>query len=407
MNITSKLFASLILLLLITVYPSSVQAQTGGIDPTQLNGADINVIGTAVPLLRATPDARAGGMGELGLATSADATALFWNAAKLPFNEKPSGFSMTYTPWLRQLGVDDIFLSNLTGFFKMDNDQALAASLRYFSFGSIQFTDINGAPLNIYKPNEFYIDVGYSRKLAPNFSTGLVLKYIYSDLAKGQQSNGNLIRAGQSVAADLSFFLSNPMSIGASSTWDVGLNLSNIGAKISYTDDSSENTKDFIPTNLGLGTALNVDVDGYNAITFGIDINKLLVPTPLEDGSHRSIATIPGMLGSFGDAQGSDNISPGAEEFSELMWSLGFEYWYNKLFAIRTGYFHEAATKGNRKYFTAGIGLKYQVFGINVSYLIPAVNLRTHPLANTLRFSLLFDFEAITPDASNEPPKNL
>jgi len=405
MNILNKLSILLILLLMITLSSDSAYSQTGP-DPSPLTGADINVIGTAVPLLRATPDARAGGMGELGLATKADATALFWNAAKLPFNTKPSGFSVTYTPWLRQLGVDDIFLSNVTGFFKMDNDQALAASLRYFSFGSIQFTDINGNNLNSYKPNEFYIDLGYSRKLSTNFSTGLVLKYIYSDLAKGQQSNGNLIRAGQSVAADLSFFLSNPMSIGNSATWDVGLNLSNIGAKISYTDDSAENTKDFIPTNLGLGTALNVDVDGYNAITVGLDVNKLLVPTPLDDGSHREIATIPGMLGSFGDAPGSENISPGAEELSELMYSLGLEYWYNSLFAVRAGYFHESKNKGNRKYFTAGVGIKYQVFGINVSYLIPAVNLRTHPLANTLRFSLLFDFEAIAPDASNEP-KNL
>lgn len=402
MNYSSKLAYLLILTVIcFCIAPQSASAQT--IDPTQLNGADINVIGTAVPLLRATPDARAGGMGELGLATSADATALFWNAAKLPYNEKSSGFSVTYTPWLRQLGVDDIFLSNLTGFFKMDDNQALAASLRYFSFGSIQFTDAQGNNLNLYKPNEFYIDLGYSRKLAPRFSTALVLKYIYSDLAKGQQTNGNLIRAGQSVAADLSFYLTNPVSIGNSATWDVGLNLSNIGAKISYTDDSSENTKDFIPTNLGIGTAVNIDVDGYNSLTFGLDLNKLLVPTPIDDGSHRELATIPGMLGSFGDAPGSENISPGAEEFSEIMYSLGIEYWYNKLFALRAGYFHEAANKGNRKYFTAGVGLKYQVFGINVSYLIPAVNLQTHPLANTLRFSLLFDFAAIAPDSGTEP----
>lgn len=351
---------------------------------TQLNGADVNTIFTAVPFLRIGPDARSGAMGDLGIALSPDANAIYWNTAKLPFSENQLGVSATYTPWLREL-VSDIFLATLSSYYKVDDQQAIAASLRYFSLGNIQFTDASGNFLQNFTPNEYTGNIGYSRKLADNFSMGLNLSYIYSNLAKGQTLNGAEIKAGQAAAGDVSFFYTKP--VNKSDILNVGLTISNIGSKITYTQSAT--TKDFIPTNLGLGTGYTWVFDEFNKLTVAGEINKLLVPTPDSAGTFRTKSVPEGVFGSFGDAPGGFN-----EEMRELMYSAGVEYYYKNLFAIRGGYFNEHATKGNRKYLTAGLGIKYNIFGLNFSYLIPTSN-QKNPLDNTLRFSLMFDFASV------------
>lgn len=378
-----KAFFALIAILALHINSSQAQISTCeqlGIPPEEC----LNVVSTAVPLLRATSEARSGAMGDVGLAISPDANSIYWNAAKLAFNKVNTGVSVSFSPWLRQLGITDIYLSNLSGYFKPDDMSAIAASLRYFSFGNITFTDFTGAVQGDYKPNEFYIDFAYSRKLSTNFGTGLTLKYIHSDLAQGMV-NGSELKVGQAVAADLSFFYTNDIAVGGTDTkFNLGLAITNIGNKISYTDDDTD--RDFIPTNLGLGTAFDFNFDTYNTLTLAFDVNKLLVPTPISDGTHTDLDAIAGIFGSFGDAPDG-----GSEELRELMYSVGMEYWYNELFALRAGYFHEHATKGARQYFTMGAGIKYNIFGLNLSYLAPTTG-QNHPLARTLRFSLVFDF---------------
>ena len=379
-------------LLTVIFFSQNINAQ--GLSNCEVSGQQgdcLNVVSTAVPLLRATSDARSGAMGDVGLAISPDANSLYWNMAKLAFVEDPVGLSISISPWLRQLGINDIYLSNLSGYFKPDANSAIGGSLRYFSFGDITFTDVTGGILQTYRPNEFYLDFGYSRKLSNNFGIGLALKYVHSDLATGN-INGSNIKVGQSVAADISAYQTSYATIGGTDTkinW--GLAISNIGNKISYTDDDTQ--RDFIPTNLGLGTAWDFNFDDYNTLTLAVDVNKLLVPTPQEDGSHRDLAPIPGMLGSFSDAPDGDS------ELREFMYSIGLEYWYNDLFALRGGYFHEHAFKGARQYATVGFGVKYNIFGLNVSYLIPT-RAQNHPLARTLRFTLAFDFNDSTETSS-------
>jgi hypothetical protein len=367
------------LVILLVSATSIVQAQ----DPT------INVVTSAVPFLRISPDARSGGMGDVGIATTPDANAAFWNLAKTPFNTSKGGISVTYTPWLKDLGLNDVYLASLSGFLKIDDDQAISSSLRYFSLGSIQFTDNLGNDLSSYRPREFAFDAGYSRKLSSNLSLGIALRYINSNLASGT-INGVAYKAGSSVAADLSLFHSG---IGASgSGLNYGVTLSNLGSKISYTSDA--NQKDFIPANLGLGIAYTKAIDPTNKITFGLDIHKLLVPTPPLVGdsaglvSYRSKGVVSSWFSSFGDATGGLS-----EELKEFQASLGAEYWYNNQFALRAGYFYENPTKGNRKYFTLGAGLKYSTYGLNFSYLLPSGSgVSRNPLSNTVRFSLVFDF---------------
>ena len=367
------------LVILLVSATSIVQAQ----DPT------INVVTSAVPFLRISPDARSGGMGDVGIATTPDANAAFWNLAKTPFNTSKGGISVTYTPWLKDLGLNDVYLASLSGFLKIDDDQAISSSLRYFSLGSIQFTDNLGNDLSSYRPREFAFDAGYSRKLSSNLSLGIALRYINSNLASGT-INGVAYKAGSSVAADLSLFHSG---IGTSgSGLNYGVTLSNLGSKISYTSDA--NQKDFIPANLGLGIAYTKAIDPTNKITFGLDIHKLLVPTPPIVGdsaglvSYRSKGVVSSWFSSFGDASGGFS-----EELKEFQASLGAEYWYNNQFALRAGYFYENPTKGNRKYFTLGAGLKYSTYGLNFSYLLPSGSgVSRNPLSNTVRFSLVFDF---------------
>jgi len=366
-------------------------AQTAGITRCEALGIPpdqcINVVSTAVPLLRATSDARSGAMGDVGIAISPDANALFWNNAKLAFIEDPVGVSISFSPWLRTLGITDIYLTNLSGYYKPDELQSISGSLRYFSFGSITFTDITGGTIIDYRPNEFYLDFGYSRKLSDVLSTGLTLKYVHSDLASITLSDGTDLKVGRAIAADISFYYTNYISLGSTDAkLSLGLVASNIGNKISYTDDNTD--KDFLPTNLGIGAAIDFDFDQYNKFTLAYDINKLMAPTPQDDDSQRDLPAISGIFASFGDASFQ-------EEMQEIMHSIGFEYWYDNIFALRAGYFHEHKLKGNRKYFTIGAGVKYNIFGLNISYLAPTTG-QHHPLARTIRFSLNFDFNDLS-----------
>ncbi len=367
-----------------------------------------NTVISAVPFLRIVSDARAGAMGDAGIATSADANAMHFNDSKLVFADKEIGISATYTPWLRALGLNDVYLAYLTGYTQLDEFQTIGVGLRYFSLGDIAFTDENGQPLGNGRPNEFEIKASYSRKLTDKLSAGIGLKYIYSNLASGQSVNGTDITAGTAFASDISFTYIAPVTLGSmDSELTMGLAFTNIGAKITYTNAAS-NERDFIPANLGFGVGLNMNINDYNSFAIVGEINKLMVPTPClsEPGSGecdtgenggtanngipdwKEQSSISGIFSSFGDAQGGFS-----EELREITYSFGMEYWYDKQFAVRAGYYGEHDTKGARNYATVGLGLKYNIFGLNFSYLVPLSNQR-NPLDNTLRFSLLFDFGA-------------
>ena len=352
----------------------------------------INVVTSAVPFLRISPDARAGGMGDIGVATTPDANSSFWNGAKLPFIETKGGLSLTYTPWLKDLGVGDVFLASLGGYYKLDDQSAISTSIRYFDLGDIQFTDFSGNYISTGKPTELAIDLGYSRKLSAKWGVGAALRYINSNLARGYASTGVEYKAGNTVAGDLSVYYNGTNDIGKG--WRFGAAFTNLGGKISYTSNALE--KDYIPANMGLGVSYTAAFDENNKILMGLDINKLLVPTPpMATGDsatdanalskYRNKGVVGSWFSSFGDA---DN------EFKEYQFSLGAEYNYSEQFFVRAGYFYEDKTKGNRQYFAAGVGLKFNVFGLNFSYLIPSGNgTNRNPLSNTLRFSLLFDFD--------------
>jgi len=344
----------------------------------------INVVTTAVPFLRISPDARAGGMGDLGVATSPDASAGFWNMGKVAFNESKGGIAATYTPWLKNL-VNDVYLASLSGYYKFSDDQALTVGLRYFSLGNIQFTDQNGNINGNGKPREFGIDAGYSRRLTSKLGLGVALRYINSDLASGAVSGSNTYKVGSSVAGDIGLYYDNKSEAGNGFTF--GATMTNLGAKISYTDNADQ--KDFIPANLGLGFTWNKAFDEQNKIMLGADFNKLLVPTldgnpptQADIDAYRKKGVAGSWFSSFSDFPGQANVS------------LGAEYWYNNQFAFRAGYFWEDKSRGNRRYFTAGLGLKYNIFGLNFSYLAPSGSgVTQNPLSNTLRFSVLFDLD--------------
>lgn len=351
------------------------------------NPDPINVVTTAVPFLRISPDARAGGMGDLSLATSPDASSSYFNLGKVPFNTSPGGVNVTYTPWLKKV-INDVYLASLAGYYKLGETQAISASLRYFSLGSIQFTDPYGNLQGTGNPKEFGVDLGYSRKLSDRLGLGIGLKYIYSNLAAGAVSQAGTYKAGTSVAGDIGLYQNSTNDQGQG--WAFGLALTNLGAKISYTDNP--NQKDFIPANFGIGTTYTRVMDESNKITFGLDLNKLLVPTPPNDSAgladYHTKSVISSWFSSFSDAPGGFS-----EELKEFQVSVGAEYWYNNQFSLRAGYFYEDKTKGNRRYFTTGVGIKYNIFGLNFSYLIPSGSGNTqNPLSNTLRFSLIFDF---------------
>lgn len=377
-QLTVKFSAALLLALSLSTQAKSQDAGT------------INVVTSAVPFLRISPDARAGGMGDVGIATAPDANASFWNLAKAPFAASRTSVAATYTPWLKDLGLNDVYLASIAGYHQLDEFQAISASIRYFSLGNIQFTDFAGNDLQSFRPREYSIDFGYSRKVSANLAAGIALRYINSNLAGGQALNGVQYKSGQAVAADLSLFHNGVNADGQGLNW--GITLSNLGSKISYTSDAQQ--KDYIPANLGLGVANTWVFDETSKFTLGLDINKLMVPTPpaLTDDStlldYRNKSVISSWFSSFGDAGSFSN------EMKEYQISLGGEYTYNDQFALRAGYFYEDKLKGNRKYFTLGAGLKYSVFGLNFSYLVPSGNgVTRNPLSNTLRFSIVFDLD--------------
>ena len=381
--------SAILLLLLLSVHYAGAQAS--------LSGA--NVITTAVPFLTIAPDSRAAGIGDAGVGTSPDVNAQHWNPAKYAFIESDMGVSLSYSPWLRAL-VNDINLAYLAGYKKLDDFQTLSASLRYFSLGDIIFYDEFAQYQGQQNPNEFAIDFGYTRLLSDYFSGAVAVRYIRSDLTGGQLINGVESHAGNSYAADVAFYYRNEFTIRRQTNiFSAGINIQNIGAKISYTDGE---IKDFIPTNLKLGLAYTSELDDYNTFTFTADINKLLVPTPPKDtttydpgaiiypgGINSDKSVVEGIFTSFNDAPGGFK-----EELQEVTLSAGVEYWYNQQFALRAGYFYEHENKGNRKFMTAGAGLKLNVFSLDFAYLLPLV--RNHPLENTLRFTLSFDVDAFS-----------
>lgn len=354
----------------------------------------INVVTSAVPFLRITPDTRSAGMGDVGIAVAPDANANYANIARTPFASSKIGVAVNYSPWLRDLSVNDVFIASLAGYFKVDDQQAISASVRYFKLGQIQFTDMNGNDLQLYNPNEFAFDLGYSRKLSSKNSLGIAIRYINSNLAKGTFQTGTY-KAGSSVAGDLHFYHHGVKENGQGLNW--GLTLSNLGSKISYSSDASQ--KDYIPANLGLGLAYTKVFDEANKITFALDLNKLLVPTPpvltgntSSDSAalakYRGYSVVKSWTKSFGDAPGK-----ASEEIQEINLSVGAEYWYNNQFGFRAGYFYENANKGNRKYFTVGASVKYNVATLNFAYVFANGSGTTrNPLSNTYRFGLVFDF---------------
>tara|TARA_Y100000287_G_C14213945_1_gene352464 strand:+ start:100 stop:1254 length:1155 start_codon:yes stop_codon:yes gene_type:complete len=357
----------------------------------------LNTITTAVPFLMITPDSRSGSMGDVGAATSPDASSISTNPAKYSFIEDDLGFSISYVPWLRAL-VPDINLSYISGYKKLNQNDAVAFELRYFSLGDITFTDILGNTLGQFNPNELALGGSYSRKLSDLFSLSLATRYIYSNLTGGQMAGDIQTNAGKSFAADVAGYFTNKIRfLKKDSDLSFGFNISNIGNKISYTNVGE---RDFIPINLKLGSSLKINFDDYNSMSYSFDINKLLVPTPplynseneIIAGKDPNVSVVSGIFQSFSDAP--DGFS---EELREINLSFGTEYWYAKQFALRGGYFYEHDTKGGRKFFTFGAGVKYNVFALDFSYLINAsrtIN-GTNPLANTMRFTMIFDIGAL------------
>jgi hypothetical protein len=349
--------------------------------PGVVTGADttFRVITTALPFLTISPDARNAALGDVGVATSPDANAAYWNPAKLVFIDNAYGGSVSYTPWLGKI-INDMWISYLTGFYKITREQAVALSMKYFDMGNISFRGNGNEPLGDFNPRELALDLTYSRMLTEELSVGLTGRYIYSNLT-GAFPSGTDTRPINSAAVDLGIFYNKLMKGAKNSTLSLGALISNIGPKVSYTDDANKN---FIPTNLKIGGVYTTELDPFNSLSFALDLNKLLVPTLNENQS-----VLGGMFSSFSDAP--DGFS---EEIKEIILNIGVEYWYNQTFAGRIGYFNESKDKGNRKYLTIGLGFRNQkAFGIDVAYLVPT-NGRENPLAETIRFSILFQVKS-------------
>ncbi len=388
-------------LLAFLVFSINLQAQSvDGPGGTQSDGKiGSNTISTAVPFLLIAPDARSGAMGDVGVAIEPDVNTIHWNPAKLAFLPDKYGFSLSYSPWLQQL-VPDINLAYLTGYYKMDSRNTIGGSLRYFSLGNIEAIDEFQNYYGTTNPNELAVDGIFSRTFGENFSLGTGLRFIYSNLSD-QVFSGQQTRPGTALAADVSGYFKETAQVFSKETkLALGFNISNIGTKMSYSDGGQ---KYFLPTNLKIGGASTFKIDDYNDFTFALDFNKLLVPTPpIYDANRRIIngkdpnRSVPaGIFGSFTDAPGGFT-----EELKEISYSTGMEYWYNKQFAVRAGYFYENPSKGNRQYFTLGAGLRYNIINLDFAYLL--ANAQKSPLANTLRFSLTFNF-GDAPAASQQP----
>nr|WP_246077003.1 type IX secretion system outer membrane channel protein PorV [Pedobacter helvus] len=377
-----------LLLLFLFVSKNALAQSTTGSSTSQTNG-----VYPDVPFLLITPDARAGAMGEAGVAVLPDGNAMSINPAKLAFLERPYGVSLSYSPWLKNL-VPDINLAYLSGFYQLDNRTVIGASLRYFSLGDISLTNDNGGSEGTFNPNELAFDATYSRKFGENFSLGTSARFIRSNLTSAQ-IGGSQQKAGVAVAVDVSAFFKKPTVLfGKDAILSAGLNLSNIGTKMSYAETQNRR---FLPANMKLGGASTFIIDDYNRFTFALDFNKLMVPTdPIRDVNGEIISgkdpyrSVPsGILGSFADAPGGFK-----EELKEIGISTGIEYTYNQQFAVRAGYFYENPQKGDRRYLTVGGGLKYNVFNLDFSYLI--ANAQNSPLANTLRFTLAWAIDNVS-----------
>lgn len=386
MNCTSLRSTVLSLFLILTSGLSAFAQTTDG------RNQEYRPITTAVPILSVSPDARSAAMGDAGVAISPDANASYWNSAKLAFLEEDLGVSLSVTPWLQKI-VNDMYLAYLSGHKKLTPNSSISASLMYFDLGEIRFSNEQGAETGYFNPKEYAVSVAYGQKLSENLSLGVGARYIRSNLAgNATYTNGSFTgesEPGNSVAVDLGIYYTKDLALGGKNyNLAFGGNVSNIGAKISYT---TADRKDFLPTNLRLGTAITMELDPYNKITLAVDGNKLLVPyTPADNAAaNENTNTFSGIFKSFNDAPGGFS-----EEMKEVTVSTGLEYWYNNLFAARAGYFYENDLKGGRQYFTMGLGVRYQKFGVDAAYLIP--NEQNNPLAQTLRFTLHFRIDGET-----------
>lgn len=366
-------------------------------------------IATAVPFMLIAPDSRASGMGDVGVATSPDVNSAHWNPGKMVFIKEDFGGSVSLSPWLRTL-INDMYIGYLTGYYKISKEQLISASMRYFDLGELQETYIGagGSPEegNLFRPREYSFDLTYSRMLTNALGLGVTIKYINSNLTGGLSTSnaGFDINPGRSVAGDVGLYYNSDVILGGrNANIAGGISISNFGTKLTYTSDRESQ---FIPTNLRIGGAYTTELDQYNKFTFALDFNKLLVPSPpiyrldtlgnlqIAQGRDPNRTLLSGIFGSFGDAPGGF-----VEEMNEIAIAAGMEYWYNDLFAVRGGYYHEHRTKGNRKYFTAGLGFRYSMTGLDFSYLVPLE--RQNPLAETLRLTLfvLLDKQDTTDDS--------
>ncbi|MFT6746326.1 MAG: hypothetical protein ACJAZ2_000665 [Glaciecola sp.] len=384
--------------LTVVLVTQSSQAQDAD---DQLERIGLNTITTAVPFLLITPDSRSGAMGDVGVATTPDPISSYWNNSKAAFAEKDIGLAFSYVPWLRSI-VPDINLVYLSGYKKVSEKGALTAGMRYFSLGEINFTDESGNAIQTVEPKEFAFDMGYAHKLSEKFSGGFNLRYVNSNLTGGVSVGSVESKPARAIAADINGYYQSDLTLGDyDAQYTFGFNIQNIGNRVSYSESAE---LDFIPINLKLGNGLKLNFDEFNELGIYVDINKLLVPTPpvflkdtagnlifdangdpeIDKGKNPDVAVGTGMIQSFYDSPGGFS-----EEFQEINWSVGFEYWYDQQFALRLGYFYENPNKGNRQYLTMGIGIKYQIFNLDFSYLVPVD--QRNPLENTLRFTLAFD----------------
>ena len=353
----------------------------------------VNVVTTAVPFLRINPDPRGGAMGDAGIATPSDVNDQFWNLAKTPFNKMGTAIGFTYTPWLQDLGLTDVYLASLAGYRQVSDDQAFSYNLRYFSLGNIQFTDYSGNLLNSYNPHEFTIGGGYSRKLSPNLGIAAALRYINSSLVAGSV-NGVNYKAGSAFAGDISLFYTELVSEGNTLNW--GVTLTNLGSKIGYTDNAQD--KDYIPANLGLGIAYTTELDNNSKITYTLDMNKLLVPAAPAASNPTNSSVDSANLAAYRNSSVMSSwfksFADGTKQIQSLQFAAGLEYTYDEQFMLRAGYHYGNANAGNLQYLALGIGLKYSGIGINFSYLVPSGNgVTRNPLSNTMRFGVNFDLE--------------
>lgn len=385
--------------------PDVIDGNTGELVLKQSGGA----ITTAVPFLLVSPDARSGGLADIGAASAPDANSQHWNAAKYPYLTEDLSLSLTYSPWLLNM-VPDMSLAYLTAAKKIDQMSTVAFSLLFFSMGEVLFRTSADDPGTPYNPNEFAIDASYSRKLIDDLSIAVTGRFIYSNLTVGQNVEGVDTKAGLAGAVDIGLYYQHMFDLKGfeGGLLSFGLSITNIGNKISYVPGASTAEKDFLPANLRLGLGFDWHIDSYNRLAFMGEINKLLVPTPalynengnLVAGMDNGVPVFTGIIHSFYDAPGGFK-----EEMKEIQWSLGAEYWWNNLVAARLGYFHESMDKGARQYMTIGAGIRYNIFGLDLSYLIPTTQVSgSNPLKNTLRFSLLFQF-ASTKRKNNQQPQ--